>query len=904
MTTALMTGIVILSFYWSFAVPIYVTASPTGAVLAVILGLLFLVRAAAHSPIEMPKPSRGTVAIVLTALIMAVVGFPLPYRVGPVLALVGILGRLAYGERYRRSSPAWQALALGGFVLIAQSIIVPLYLRVFSTDHNLPWGRWPLAGLLWMFGHNPVVGSDGVFVQTMRELYRFPVTSERLGAFAIRAIFMGFLVAIASSPSMRRSALRLIPLGLLVSVIYVFIRYAVVVTIYLYLMHRMGYEDMTNRVDIFWNPWWTAATFLPLAWCLASLAPKSDRLDWLETLLGASPFGVRPLRPIILCTLLATAATIAWMALPEPAKRKAGRILVDEYHSNWEKTTRVFDTKWYGQESGYNYYCVYDYLSRYYRVGRLETPITSAALSNCDVLIIKIPTRRYEDGEIHAIVAFVRQGGGLFLIGEHTNVFGSGVYINPIARRFGFEFRFDCLFDTTRKFEQVYRPPRLLPHPIVQNVPLFFFQVSASIKPRAVAQSLPMISLFGEPIIIGACLKALPVDYHSPNFYPQVIDRSDMDFGPFIEMWGRNFGKGRVLAFGDSTSFSNFCAFQPGKPDLLLASMEWLNHRNLLGWWKAVWIVLAVVATVAAVFLILRSYRPIRAASLAIIVAAGAVPLFAFGARRINRGICAPPMPHTSLLRIYFEREHCNYDLPIEGFVTESARGFDIFYQWVMRIGLFPFVGQSINDCTKNADAIVLIRPNREFSEREIDHIKEYVKAGGGLLILDSPNQPGAIVQSLLRPFGPTIAREGQPYVGEVRGADGTTFTVESAWPIGGGEPLAWGASGEVLAARARLGKGNVAVASFAERFSDQNMGAIWGTKPTPDLLAVYHMEYSLLGACIAGKIISPTAGIPRGHPADVPTGAPQTAATPTTTTTTNDRSTTVTPLGDQETTR
>ena len=895
MTTAFLMGIVSLSLYWTFAVPLYVAASPLGAGLSLVIGLFFLLVAAAQTPIETFRPARGVAMLVVVSLAAALVGFPMPYKVGPLLAFAGILGWLAYSEHHPRLRPVWYALALGGFVLIAESVVIPLYQRIVSAEHNLPWLRTILGGLLWMVGLDPTVGEDSVFVPTMRALHGFPVTTERLGLFTATTILVGFFVAVACLPSLRRSALRLIPLGIVAAVVYALVRYAAVITAYIYLMHRMGYEDTANRVDIFWNPWWTAITFFPLAWCFAALAPKPERpgspdpSDWLESVLGAGA----GLRPAVLCALLAAAGIVAAVALPEPSQRKSGRVLVDEYHSNWEKTTRPFDTAWYGQESGYNYYCIYDYLSRFYRMGRLETPITPDALHPCDVLVVKIPTRAYDDSEVKAIVNFVRQGGGLFLIGEHTNVFGSGVYINRLARPFGFEFRFDCLFDTARKFEQVYRPPKMLPHPIVMNLPLFFFQVSCSIK---------LLGFRGEPVIVGTSLKALSVDYHSPNFYPQVIDRSDMDFGPFVEMWTRNVGAGRVLAFGDSTCFSNFCAFQPGKPELLLASIEWLNHRSLWGRWKTVWAAVGLAALVAAIALIVRADRPVGVASVVILVAAGIVPALAFGARRFNRETCAPPLNHAPLLRVGFERQHCDYDLPIEGFVTQPTRSFDMFYQWVLRVGCFPFVAPSLDECARGADAVVLIRPNREFSQREIEWVTRFVTAGGGLLVVDSPS--GSAVQPLLQAFDVTVVREGQPYRGMVYGPGGTTFTVESAWPIRGGEPLAWGASSETLAAAASYGHGTVVVASFAERFSDQDMGAIWGVKPTAELLSVYQLEYAMLRAALAGRAASAPIPPPAAPETERATTATLTTVAPTTSTATGDRPATSTRPSDIPTSR
>ena len=51
-------------------------------------------------------------------------------------------------------------------------------------------------------------------------------------------------------------------------------------------------------------------------------------------------------------------------------------------------------------------------------------------------------------------------------------------------------------------------------------------------------------------------------------------------FGSFIQAWSTHGGRGRVVAWGDSTIFSNFCLYQPGKAQVLLNLVEWLNHRR------------------------------------------------------------------------------------------------------------------------------------------------------------------------------------------------------------------------------------------------------------------------------------------------------------------------------------
>ena len=176
MTTLLMTAMVLLSLYWSFAVSLYAPASAAGAAIALLLGLLSLWLAVRCAPPDIPRPSRSTAAFLLAVLAIAAVGLPGPCKVGPVLAIVGLVGWAADGHRRDRPRALWHAFAVGGFVLIAQSVVVPLYMTVAAAEHDLPQLRWPLYGLLRFLGHDASVGPNGAFVSVMRELHGFPVT--------------------------------------------------------------------------------------------------------------------------------------------------------------------------------------------------------------------------------------------------------------------------------------------------------------------------------------------------------------------------------------------------------------------------------------------------------------------------------------------------------------------------------------------------------------------------------------------------------------------------------------------------------------------------------------------------------------------------------------------------------
>lgn len=86
--------------------------------------------------------------------------------------------------------------------------------------------------------------------------------------------------------------------------------------------------------------------------------------------------------------------------------------------------------------------------------------------------------------------------------------------------------------------------------------------------------------LLADNVIVGWELAAEPLDYSVNTFFGDFQPATDEQFGLFLQMAGVKYGQGRVATFTDSTIFSNFTMFMPGKPELALGTVEWLNRAN------------------------------------------------------------------------------------------------------------------------------------------------------------------------------------------------------------------------------------------------------------------------------------------------------------------------------------
>lgn len=802
-----------------------------------------------------PDRRHGVAAILLllpTAWLM-----PLPYKAIPVLLAAGLIVQISPVARLWPRKLGQGAVAAGA-ILLAQFLVLHAYSILTARSHELPWPLAKLVGAVpQLLGIDAAADGSVVATHGLGETRRFAATWELVVDPATLCFFVGGLIVlglsyggVSNGDDRWRRWLRSAGVFLAVTLAWVPFRVALVMAIVFHRALRADAITIPNVADVLVSSWIHILLLAGPVFMAIRLIGKPSAQDE-----GGQPENDEP----------TTSASQRWSRLSAPlligvgvailtvllhwdpvGRLKNGRIMFVERHSTWEPTTEPYGTTVYGEAGSYNYAGIFEYCGQYYEMLRLlqHEEINNETLDRCDVLVIKTPTSRYSTNEVAAVVRFVQRGGSLLMIGDHTNVFNMNTYLNDVSRHFGFTFRNDLLFRVGSPYVQEYRPP-LVAHPIVQDVPPMNFAVSCSIDPG---------TSIGRMAIRNSGLYNLPPAYQEMNYHPQAEYRHDMQYGAWCQMWATRHGKGRVVAFADSTLFSNFCVFQPGKTDLFLGMINWLNRASVF---DVLWVRLLVVLPFGLAGLVLlnsglrQGWR--RNASWLVMAAAGLAGWTAGSLAIIIYGDLAmpPPVVDRPMTHVVIDRTLSEVPLHTGAFPDDKdGLGYGLLEQWIPRIG--NYISRQSGADAFTGDALVIVSPTRSVSKDYRDRLVQFVETGGHVLVFDAIDLEGSTANSLLWPFGLASSHATQPIEqGEVRLAGSDLKTpLDVSCQITGGEPIAW--LGDMpIAARVRHGDGTVTAVGCGALFNDMNMGTSWLVPPDDDMRNRYEVLYALLRAAL-----------------------------------------------------
>jgi hypothetical protein len=464
------------------------------------------------------------------------------------------------------------------------------------------------------------------------------------------------------------------------------------------------------------------------------------------------------------------------------------------------------------------------------------------------VLVLKTPTKPYSEEEVDAVERFARGGGGVFLIGDHTNVFGTSTFLNSIARRAGFVFRYDSLLDIENEFIVVERPSRRLRHPILKNVDEFFFQTSCSIQ----SLSFPWASA----AMVGTTLKAQPADYRQDNFFPQVENSAEIEYGIFNRLVAASWGEGRIVAFSDSTVFSNFAAFLPGRRELFMDAIQWLNHKGLGDGFRTPLGIGGLLCGFALFISVALGSDIWRAGLLLMLMAV----VFTAGMIALNSASVASftsMEPRRAPSMVTFDASVSDWELPIRNYTQKPERSIQLLSQWTLRLGFFYRVSDDLRESTSHSQVLALGAVGRPLDERRLDMLEGFVRGGGRLLLFGRRGPDSANLRELASRFGIQVSEDASTgtTVSPIGGS--SSWKVDRFPPLSGGTPILATENGEVALLRKNLGSGAVYVCTLLDEFFDDKMGKTDSTVPDSRLKHHFDLVYGVFEGVVRGDEIA-----------------------------------------------
>jgi hypothetical protein len=424
-------------------------------------------------------------------------------------------------------------------------------------------------------------------------------------------------------------------------------------------------------------------------------------------------------------------------------------------------------------------------------------------------------------------------------------------YLNFIAERFGLQFRYDSTYDLASGTLSLYHRSKVFPHPIVQNMPPFLFATSCSLA----------ASPFAENVIIGYGLRSRMLAYSERGFFPERLPTHDYQFGLFLQAAAVKYGKGRVAAFTDSTCFSNFYMFIPGKPELALGYVEWLNRKNRYAFLTTVFGIIAIAALAMGI----RIGWKAKSLSVWVIMFSSALCASAFSIatfKALAQFAYRLPQAHTDFQQICFESEHSNIKLPVQKLVSKEPNNYHTFYVWTQRLGYVPSFEQTLENALMKGNLVVVVNPTNPFTDDEIRQVIRYVEQGGSFLLLDGPQNKRSTANQLLKPFQMQIrysnpsaktqqARDKQSVIYNKRYE--TLSPAKRACTVIGGQAVLMTDNEQPVFSIAKREKGMLAVMADSYIFTNAQMGNTH-VMPDQEQQKIYELEFFILERLVEYK--------------------------------------------------
>ncbi|KAF5079751.1 DUF4350 domain-containing protein [Methanobacterium aggregans] len=210
-------------------------------------------------------------------------------------------------------------------------------------------------------------------------------------------------------------------------------------------------------------------------------------------------------------------------------------------------------------------------------VSRLtDPPVTSEKLKGYDVLVVMAPERNYTDSEITAIKDFVKNGGGLLLLGDNWGIEdGDENYaFNGLAQSFGVSYADNLVVEDTQHyilFSDYVKVVDVKSSPVTANVSEFYYLKGTYLKNTGSSDVLASSDADSWADSYTLTEEGFSQDNR--------VKESGEASGPLSLVSAMDYGNGRVVFMGAVGSYVNSWIYRTNGWKLGLNSVNWLAGR-------------------------------------------------------------------------------------------------------------------------------------------------------------------------------------------------------------------------------------------------------------------------------------------------------------------------------------
>ncbi|MHC5115875.1 MAG: DUF4350 domain-containing protein, partial [Planctomycetota bacterium] len=357
--------------------------------------------------------------------------------------------------------------------------------------------------------------------------------------------------------------------------------------------------------------------------------------------------------------------------------------------------------------------------------------ITPELLNQYDVYIIGEQnhySRFMKKQEQRDLMNWVKEGGGLFVIVEHTNCYRMGEIVNELLEETPIQVRYDTIMDLYRKKPNTRTTwVKLEPdekHPITANIESVRFFNGASFETE-------------HGILFSADTSWS--DRYNPESKPVFDGNRKKDpnelLGSFAGAAAVDYGKGRVVVMGDHNPFSNNNIYYGGHYGFAINSMKWLSRDryNL-----EIFFVL-----IGTIILFGCFWLGAKKVSIKFVVIVLIILLFVIVALTI---FFALVKPNGNFFVHADESSDCYF------WSKKESAYYTLYGQWTKEPHLHPWSSENLKD---GYDALILAAPMDSYSLSELEIIDGYLSRGKNIVYLASVNSlNSAVGKQLMDKFG------------------------------------------------------------------------------------------------------------------------------------------------------